>query len=309
MRPSNQQIFTMVRDGRRAIVAAAAAIVIASRVAAIAPADQPRIVVESVPDRERDRLALAEFYEQFTAVAGIPIVASGRVRPEAVAEAAWIVERMLARRPDVARALAASPVRVAVMAYDEFTTDIPEHADLRPAERWNRRARGLGATIARPAVSCGEENLLCFPGDPYVGENILVHEFAHTVHEIGLRAVDPTFQKRLEAAFALAKERDCWRGTYALTNPAEYWAEGVQSWLGCNRTGGGIHGELNSAAAVLEHDPPLAALLTEVFGAEPWVYVVPADRPSADRRHLAGFDPAAAPRFDWAAAARSTTAR
>jgi len=271
-----------------------------------ASAEFPEIQVERLPDRERSRLNLAEFYEQFASADGIPIVASGRVRPEAVAEAAWIVSRMLARRPDVARALATSPVRVAVMAHDEFTTDIPEHADLRPAERWNRRARGLGATDARPAVSCGEENLLCFPGDPYVGENILVHEFAHTVHEIGLRAVDPTFQKRLEAAFALAKDRDCWRGTYALTNPAEYWAEGVQSWLGCNRTGGGIHGPLNSAAAVREHDPPLAALLAEVFGGEPWVYVVPADRPAGDRRHLAGFDPGRAPRFDWA---HATTGR
>jgi len=293
----------------RAWIAAAVLGMTASGMPSIPAAEPPGIDVGPVPAGERARLGLAAFYEQFSAADGIPIVASGRVRPEAVAEAAWIVERMLARRPDVARALAASPVRVAVMAHDEFTTDIPEHADLRPAERWNRRARGLGATIARPAVSCGEENLLCFPGDPYVGENILIHEFAHTVHEIGLRAVDPTFQKRLEAAFALGKDRGCWRGTYALTNQAEYWAEGVQSWLGCNRTGGGIHGELNSAAAVLEHDPPLAALLTEVFGAEPWVYVVPADRPAADRRHLAGFDPAAAPRFDWAAAARSGNAR
>ena len=228
--------------GTQAVLRGLAVVLAAMSIAA--SAEFPEIQVERLPDRERSRLNLAEFYEQFASADGIPIVASGRVRPEAVAEAAWIVSRMLARRPDVARALAASPVRVAVMAHDEFTTDIPEHADLRPAERWNRRARGLGATDARPAVSCGEENLLCFPGDPYVGENILVHEFAHTVHEIGLRAVDPTLQKRLEAAFAGAKDRDCWRGTYALTNPAEYWAEGVQSWLGCNRTGGGIHGPL-----------------------------------------------------------------
>lgn len=274
--------------------------VTANQMPAIPAAEPPEIVVGPVPAAERARLGLAVFYERHASAAGIPIVASGRVRTQAVAEAAWIVGNMLARRPDVARALAASTVRVAVMAHDEFTTDIPEHADLRPAERWNRRARGLGATDARPAVSCGEENLLCFPGDPYVGENILVHEFAHAVHEIGLRAVDPTFQKRLEVAFALAKNRDCWRATYALTNAAEYWAEGVQSWLGCNRTGGGIHGPLNSATAVREHDPPLAALLAEVFGAEPWVYVVPADRPAGDRRHLAGFDPIGAQRFEWA---------
>lgn len=51
------------------------------------------------------------------------------------------------------------------MAQDEMTTDVPEHCDLRPKDYWDRRARRLGATDARPAVSCGEENLLCLPGD------------------------------------------------------------------------------------------------------------------------------------------------
>lgn len=292
----------MMIDRQRMVGAIVILTLIAIFVPLTAAADEPLIVVGEVPAAERARLGLAGFYKQFAAADGIPIVASGRVRPEAVAEAAWIVEQLLARRPDVARALAASPVRVVVMAHDERTTDVPEHADLRPAAHWDRRARGLGATDARPAVSCGEENLLCFPGDPYVGESILVHEFAHTIHEIGLRAVDPMFQPRLDAAFAAAKDRMCWRDTYALTNASEYWAEGVQSWLGCNRTGGGIHGEVNSAAAVREHDPPLAALLEAVFGGDPWVYTRPADRVPADMVHLAGFDPDAAPRFDWAKA-------
>ena len=88
----------------------------------------------------------------------------------------------------------------------------------------------------RPATSCGEENLLCFPGDPYATENILIHEFGHTIHEIGLAQADPTFQKRLDAAFAAAGDHGRWRDTYGRTNAAEYWAEGVQSWFSCNRT-------------------------------------------------------------------------
>ena len=233
------------------------------------------------------------------AVEGIPVVASGRVRPEAVAEAVWLINRMLTKRPDVARAIARSPVRFVVMAHDEFTTDVPEHSDLRPRERWDRRARGLGATLARPATSCGEENLLCFPGDPYATENILIHEFGHTIHEFGLAAADPTFQGRLDAAFAAAREHGRWEGTYARSNAAEYWAEGVQSWFSCNRTNDREHGTINSPAAVREHDPPLAALLEEVFGPEPWCYVRPHDRGPADREHVATFDRAAAPTFDW----------
>lgn len=253
-----------------------------------------------VPNRERARLALDARYTQYVrAVEGIPVVASAKVRPQAVSEAAWLIDRMLAKRADVARAIARSPVRLVVMAHDEFTTDVPEHADLTPRDFWERRARGLGATIERPATSCGEENLLNFPGDPYATENILIHEFGHTIHEIGLRQCDPGFERRLAAAFESAGTNGRWRGTYARTNPAEYWAEGVQSWFSCNRTHDDEHGAVNSPAAVREHDPELAALLAEVFGDEPWCYVRPRDRDASDTRHIDGFDHERSPVFDW----------
>ena len=175
----------------------------------------------------------------------------------------------------------------------------PEHSDLEPKAHWDRRARGLGATLERPATSCGEENLLCMRGDPYATENILIHEFAHTIHQIGLAQVDATFQNRLEAAFTDAKQAGRWANTYAMQNPAEYWAEGVQSWLSCNRTNDREHGAVNSPASVRKHDPPLAALLAEVFGEEPRAYCRPADRPAAERQHLDGFDAESAPVFRW----------
>lgn len=254
-----------------------------------------------VPEAERQRLALPAFYTQYVrSAAGIPVVSSPEVTPQALAEAAWLLERMLATRPDVAAAIGRSPARFVVMAHDEFTTQVPEHSHLEPRDHWDRRARGLGGDIDQPATSCGEENLLCFEGDPYAAENILIHEFAHTIHQVGLAQVDPTFHKRLDAAYEEAKSAGRWQGTYAMTNAAEYWAEGVQSWFRCNRTRDEVHGEVNSPEALREHDPPLAALLTEVFGAEPWAYRRPHDREPADREHVAGFDRATAPKFDWA---------
>lgn len=258
------------------------------------------LTATAVPAAERQRLSLSPVYTQYVrAAGGIPVVASDRVQPEALAEAAWLIDVMLAKRPDVAAAIGRSPVRFVVMAHDERTTDVPEHSDLEPRDYWDRRARGLGATLERPATSCGEENLLCFAGDPYATENILIHEFAHTIHQIGLAQVDPTFETRLRAAFADAERTGRWTGTYARENPAEYWAEGVQSWYGCNRTHDREHGAVNSPAAVAEHDPPLAALLTEVFGDTPWEYIRPHDRDAADRRHLGEFNRDRAPRFDW----------
>jgi hypothetical protein len=285
-------------------VAVFVATAVATAVVAAAACD-----VAAVPAEERDRLSLAPVYTQYVrAAGGIPVVASDRVQPEALAEAAWLIDRMLAKRPDVAAAIGRSTVRFVVMAHDERTTDVPEHADLEPRDYWDRRARGLGATLERPATSCGEENLLCFAGDPYAAENILIHEFAHTIHQIGLAQIDPTFELRLRAAFAEAERAERWKGTYARENPAEYWAEGVQSWFSCNRTHDSEHGAVNSPAAVAEHDPPLAALLTEVFGDAPWKYTRPHNRDAADQRHLGDFTGDRSPRFDWDTHHRVATA-
>jgi len=77
---------------------------------------------------------------------------------------------------------------VGIMARTEVTTDIPEHAHLAndPDTDWNQRARSLGGTPNNPITTAGEENLLCLTEDRYRGENILVHEFAHGIHLIGI---------------------------------------------------------------------------------------------------------------------------
>ena len=89
---------------------------------------------------------------------------------------------MLTGRDDISKGLRSNKVKFSVMGVNEVTSDIPEHSDLNtvwPTTDWDAY-RGLGATQARPAVSGAEENILCLDGDVYAGENIMVHEFAHT---------------------------------------------------------------------------------------------------------------------------------
>lgn len=247
----------------------------------------------------RAEFRLDPFYRKSLIVGGLPVVSSGRTSDAALREAAWIVRHVLEGRDDILAAMASNHTRLAVMAYDEFTTDIPEHANLTPRVYWNRRARGLGASPDAPAVSCAEENLLGFPGDPYSTENICIHEFAHAIHEMGMSRIDPTFDARLSAAFHSATNRGLWRGTYAASNRHEYWAEGTQSWFDDNRENDALHNHVNTRAELKEYDPTLAAVCAEVYGDKPWKYRKPALREAADRAHLAGFDPAKAPRFRW----------
>jgi hypothetical protein len=216
-------------------------------------------------------LGLPAFYEQWCNVRGLPIVASGEVRPEAL-QAAWvIIDTMLAKRPDVVPAMVEDRIRFGIIGEEQLTLDMPEYADLQevfPDVDWNTRARGLGATWARPLVSSAEENLLCLPSDRYAGESITVHEFAHTFLDHGIAKLDPGFLQRVQDAYADAMATGRWAMTYAAENAAEYWAEGVQSWFGTNLRSSpadGVHGEVDTRAALLDHDPALAALIAEVL--------------------------------------------
>ena len=245
----------------------------------------------------RETFNLNPFYEQWIDVEGLPVVASAKVNPYAVKEAVWLIQQMIGHRQDILQALGKNNVRFAVMAYGELTTDIPEHSDLQPDYYWDRRARGLGSTPARPAVSCGEENLLNYSGDPYSTENILVHEFAHAIHQMGLNTVDPDFDGRLEVIYNAAKEKGLWEDTYAITNRAEYWAEGTQSWFDTNRANDDQHNHVDTRDKLKVYDPVLAALLAEVYGDTNWRYTQAITR--LHLSHLQGFSPEASPKFEW----------
>ena len=249
------------------------------------------------PVTVRKTFNLDPFYEQWIDVEGLPVVASAKVNPYAVKEAAYLIRQVIGHLPDVLQALAENNVRFAVMAYNELTTQIPEHSDLQPDYYWDRRARGLGSTPARPAVSCGEENLLNYQGDPYSTENILVHEFAHAIHQMGLNTVDPSFDDRLQAMFDAAVEKGLWKDTYAITNRAEYWAEGTQSWFDTNRANDDQHNHVDTRDKLKEYDPALATLLTEIFGDMDWRYTQAVTR--MHLAHLRGFNPELSPKFQW----------
>ena len=185
------------------------------------------------------------------------------------------------------------------MSANEYTTDVPEHSNMKPKLYWDRRARGLGATPSNPVVSCAEENLLGYERDPYPSENIMVHEFAHAIHGTGLNRVDPTFDKRLRASYEAAKERGLWKNTYAETNRAEYWAEGVQCWFDDNAPPDSLHNDIRTRAALKKYDTNLAKLCEEVFGDREWRYERPSKRKPADLTHLTDYDPKKLPKFRW----------
>lgn len=241
-------------------------------------------------------LKLDPFYKKYVSAEGIPVVSSGAVNDYALLETAHLAELMLAKRPDVRAAMIANGSRVIVIGYQEFSTDIPEYAHMKPKDYWDARARGFGGSERDPVCSCAEENMLGYPGDPYAAENIFIHEFAHNIHLRGMVKVDATFDGRVKAAYDAAMAKGLWKGKYAATNHHEYFAEGVQSWFDDNRVNDHDHNHVHLRSQLIEYDPGLAALCREVFGDTELKYTKPANRLTG---HLAGYDPAKAPKFVW----------
>lgn len=233
----------------------------------------PVPLVTEVPEDARERFHLDPFYKKYVVTKGFPILGSDKVSDEALIEAADIVDHMLNGRDDVREAMIKNKVRLVVMAPNEMTTDVPEQRDMTPKDYWDRRARGLGGSKRKPVASCAEENLLNLKGDRYFNENILVHEFAHTIHGTGLRDVDPTCNERLRDAYRNAMEKGLWKNTYAATNAGEYWAEGVQSYFDTNAPPGRVHNEIDTREELAEYDPELFKLIDEAFKGSKWRYV------------------------------------
>ena len=236
------------------------------------------------------------FYKKYVSANGYPIVSSGKVNDYALKEVAYLIDLMLAQRPDVRAAMIKSGSRMIVMAHNEYTTDIPEHNHLKPKLFWNARARGLGGSRHDPVCSCAEENVLGYKGDPYSTESIVIHEFAHNIHYRGLIEIDPTFDDRLKETYQRAMNQKLWQGKYASTNHAEYFAEGVQSWFDNNRPPDHDHNHVDTRSELKEYDPGLAKICAEVFGDTKLIYTKPSTRLKG---HLSGYNPDEAPVFNW----------
>mmetsp|Transcript_22933 Transcript_22933/g.74282 ORF Transcript_22933/g.74282 Transcript_22933/m.74282 type:complete len:265 (+) Transcript_22933:828-1622(+) len=126
--------------------------------------------------------------------------------------------------------------------------------------------RGVGGG---QVVSVGEENLVReLETDPhYPDESILVHEFGHTVLNLGM---SEEARLLVTSAHTDAYARKLYpTGCYMASNPDEYWAEGTQAWFDATaRTD--VNGHVSSRARLCAHDPALALLLRHAYGDTAW---------------------------------------
>jgi hypothetical protein len=224
--------------------------------------------VGPIPDAIRSSYSIGPFYQKYADANGIPVATSSKVSDKAISLACQLVIEMVSRSDDARKALIAGKMRFTLIAASEQLSDIPEVGAMYGTSL-NARARGLGSII--PTI-CAEENVLCQLPDPWAGENICVHEYSHTMADLGFSRVDPTFKTRLDAAFRAAQASGKFANTYAISKQAEFWAEGVQDWYNSNLqsrsgTADGSHNSINTREELKAASPELYDLIASVFPA------------------------------------------
>jgi len=233
--------------------------------------DVPECVITPVPADVKERLNIDKFYSKYAKVNGIHLMSSWRVPDSCFVQAHKVLYCMTCCLPeDVLQAMTKVDTRVAIMARYEGTTDLPEQVGMKrdTTLNWDIRARGLGGTIYHPMSSCAEENILAYQIDKYHAEDIMIHEFSHSIHLIGMIQVHPEINDELTKLLDMAHAEGKYAGTYMGSNIEEYWAEGVQDWFNVNaevEKPDGKHNWVNTREDLKNYDPRLYELLSRYF--------------------------------------------
>lgn len=204
------------------------------------------------------------FYSKQIDFDGIPIRAASVVVDRALLEAKKRLRMMLRNLPSVVDNLKAAGVEFHIIGRNQQTSDLPEHRHLkgRPFDGFvdvDARTRGLGGLFA----SCGEENLLRLKKDRYLGRDICVHEFAHTIKMHGF---DAELCDKVVEQYKRSTKAGLWPGCYAATNDDEFFAELTMWYFGTR----GDYGEINpspepGASWLKNYDSEAFALLDDIF--------------------------------------------
>jgi hypothetical protein len=160
--------------------------------------------------------------------------------------------------------MVATGFTVEIIGKDQVLSDLPDYAYLkgkktRDGRDFDTGTRGVGG---REMCSVGEENLLCLSDQTYRKEDIFVHEFSHSMMD----HMDADDLHQIEDAYKNAIDKKLYpKGIYMMANSGEYWAEGVQAWLGVTlRTD--VNGGFNTQQKIKDRDKALAAVLEKVYG-------------------------------------------
>ena len=214
-----------------------------------------------------DHIRWYRSFDKYLDADGLAIISSDSVADEALFRAAAIADEMLVNRPDIRETLVRQRVHIVIVGESEETYDLAPFRQFRGnlslESRGTGGPRGFGPTDYTP-ILFPEENLLCYGNNSYRRSDISIHEFAHAIdYALSLGTSRGNFGSSLARAYRSALDSGLWEDTYAARNTAEYWAGGVQTWLGVD---GGYSSPIRNRLHLLEYASPIAQLIVDTLG-------------------------------------------
>ena len=185
-------------------------------------------------------------------------------------------------------------------AHADYPAGNQEQHGLKPILQLDHTARFLDYSPQIKLLAVGQENVLADPKDPYSTGCQVIRVFAKAIYHVtGTRPVDPNWEKRgrdvqqyemrvqrmdirfdekLKILHAKALGAGKWKGTPAIHDRIEYWAEGVLAYFdaaGTGMTPTDADHPIATREALKEYDPDLFSLVDETMaykGKVDWRY-------------------------------------
>jgi hypothetical protein len=189
----------------------------------------------------------------------------------ALTAANTILAAMLQHRPDIVKMLRTNGAFTVVASHNEQICDLIYFSSSDASICALYGMGGAGGVMGSPITACHERNLLKEHDDPYVrgssslGQNICVHELAHTIMDVGLSLDD---REQIAARFKAAQAEGLWTGDYAMNNDLEFWAVMSQFYFsaGPSTTYASAFSHVaNGPVALKKYDPETYSLVDSIY--------------------------------------------
>jgi hypothetical protein len=250
--------------------------------------------VEAPPEtlhqaRYREKFNIDPYYTKFTWAREF-IVVGRKASDGALLIANDTIRKMFAYRHDILKAFINEGVKLVVLGFEENLADLPECKKM-ASKSIDYTARFLDYLPEAKLMVVDQQNVLGNPKNPYLTSCQIIRVFAKALYHLtGTRPVDPNwenrgrdvqqyelrvqrmdirFDKKLKELYDSAMSKGLWKGTAAVHNRAEYWAEGVLAYFDAS---GAIvppndsDHPIATREALKQYDPGLFTLVEETMG-------------------------------------------
>jgi len=241
--------------------------------------------VEAPPEK----FDIDPYYTKFTWAREFIVIGRG-ASDKALLKTNETIRRMFAYRHDILKAIVAEGVKLVVLGPDESLADLPECKKM-PAGSVDYTARFLDYSPKIKLLVVDQQNVLGDIYSPYSTGCQVIRVFAKALYQMtGRRPVDPNwenrgrnvqqyelriqrmdirFDEKLKELYDDAMSKGLWKGTAAIHDRSEYWAEGVLAYFdaaGAVVPPNDADNPIATREALKRYDPGLFALVEETMG-------------------------------------------